>query len=162
VQLVVSDAHTGLKQAIGPVLLGACWQRSSANLIGGGRFPPPPLGEDLGSVTDQVQRQIRPSRRRPSSIGQWESCLEHLEHPDAAIFASFPGVGPTPTGVLLAEIGEGRPVPHPGRAACRVWACPRHHDECQTGDRRYLSEATMAPLTTSRQQKGAAPELMTA
>jgi transposase-like protein len=26
-QLVVSDAHTGLKQAIGAVLAGACWQR---------------------------------------------------------------------------------------------------------------------------------------
>lgn len=30
------------------------------------------------------------------------------EHPDAAIFASFPGVGPILTAVLLAEIGEDR------------------------------------------------------
>lgn len=30
------------------------------------------------------------------------------EHPDAAILASFPGVGPVLTGVLLAEIGEDR------------------------------------------------------
>ena len=30
------------------------------------------------------------------------------EHPDAHIFASFPGVGPVLTGVLLAEIGEDR------------------------------------------------------
>jgi hypothetical protein len=30
------------------------------------------------------------------------------EHRDAAIFASFPGVGPVLTGVLLAEIGEDR------------------------------------------------------
>ena len=30
------------------------------------------------------------------------------EHPDASIFASFPGVGPILTGVLLAEIGEDR------------------------------------------------------
>lgn len=30
------------------------------------------------------------------------------EHPDAATFASFPGVGPVLTGVLLAEIGEDR------------------------------------------------------
>ena len=29
VQLVISDAHTGLKQAISAVLLGAAWQRSS-------------------------------------------------------------------------------------------------------------------------------------
>src|SRR3954463_8524465 len=39
VQLVISDAHLGLRQAIGSVLLGAAWQRSSANIIGGGRFP---------------------------------------------------------------------------------------------------------------------------
>jgi transposase len=30
------------------------------------------------------------------------------EHPDSPIFASFPGVGPVLTGVLLAEIGEDR------------------------------------------------------
>jgi transposase len=30
------------------------------------------------------------------------------EHPDAAIFASFPGIGPVLTAVLLAEIGEDR------------------------------------------------------
>jgi hypothetical protein len=30
------------------------------------------------------------------------------EHPDRRIFASFPGVGPVLTGVLLAEIGEDR------------------------------------------------------
>jgi putative transposase len=39
VQLVISDAHLGLQQAISAVLLGAAWQRSSANIIGGGRFP---------------------------------------------------------------------------------------------------------------------------
>ena len=30
------------------------------------------------------------------------------EHPDALIFASFPGIGPVLTAVLLAEIGEDR------------------------------------------------------
>lgn len=30
------------------------------------------------------------------------------EHPDASVFASFPGVGPVTTAVLLAEIGEDR------------------------------------------------------
>src|SRR5436305_13324101 len=39
VQLVISDAHSGLRNAIEAVLLGAAWQRSSANIIGGGRFP---------------------------------------------------------------------------------------------------------------------------
>jgi hypothetical protein len=39
VQLVISDAHTGLKAAIGSVLIGAVWQRSSANLGCGGMVP---------------------------------------------------------------------------------------------------------------------------
>jgi putative transposase len=33
VQLVISDAHTGLKQAIGAVLLGASWQRCRVHFI---------------------------------------------------------------------------------------------------------------------------------
>jgi putative transposase len=39
VQLVISDAHPGLTAAIGSALPGAAWQRSSANIMGGGRFP---------------------------------------------------------------------------------------------------------------------------
>jgi len=39
VQLVISDQHRGLITAIGSVLLGAGWQRSSANISGGGSFP---------------------------------------------------------------------------------------------------------------------------
>jgi transposase-like protein len=31
VQLVTSDAHTGLKAAIGSILLGAAWQRCRAH-----------------------------------------------------------------------------------------------------------------------------------
>ena len=38
-RLVISDAHTGLKQAIAAVLLGASWQRSSVNMIAGGMVP---------------------------------------------------------------------------------------------------------------------------
>jgi putative transposase len=39
VQLVISDAHTGLKAAIESVFIGAAWQRSSANLGCGGMVP---------------------------------------------------------------------------------------------------------------------------
>ena len=39
VQLVISDAHAGLKAAIEAVLLGAAWPRSFLNIEGGGRFP---------------------------------------------------------------------------------------------------------------------------
>jgi len=38
-QLVISDAHTGLKAAIASVFIGASWQRSSVNLGCGGIVP---------------------------------------------------------------------------------------------------------------------------
>jgi transposase len=50
-------------------------------------------------------------------------------HPDAAIFASFPGVGPIGTAVLLAEIGEDR----------------EHYPTPAT----LLAEAGLAPVTRS-------------
>jgi hypothetical protein len=70
VQLVISDAHAGLKNAIASVLIGATlpgasWQRSSVNIVCGGTFPLVHLRrreENLGNVTVKVQRQTRPSR----------------------------------------------------------------------------------------------------
>jgi hypothetical protein len=64
-QLVISDAHAGLQAAIEHRLLGAA---GNAHLLtststGGSRRSPPPPGEDLGSVTFEVQRQTCPSRR---------------------------------------------------------------------------------------------------
>ena len=45
-----------------------------------------------------------------SQIAEYDDAIAAAvaEHPDAPIFASFPGVGSTLTGVLLAEIGEDR------------------------------------------------------
>lgn len=40
VQLVISDAHRGLVDAIGAALPGAAWQRSSVNIDDGGILPP--------------------------------------------------------------------------------------------------------------------------
>jgi transposase len=51
------------------------------------------------------------------------------EHPDAEIFASFPGVGPVLTAVLLAEIGEDR----------------NRYPSAQT----LLAESGLAPVTRS-------------
>lgn len=51
------------------------------------------------------------------------------EHPDAVIFASFPGVGPVTTAVLLAEIGEDR--------------------DRYPSDDVLLAEAGLAPVTRS-------------
>ncbi len=45
-----------------------------------------------------------------SQLAEYEDAIAAAvaEHPDARIFASFPGVGPITTAVLLAEIGEDR------------------------------------------------------
>lgn len=45
-----------------------------------------------------------------AQLGEYDDAIAAAvaEHPDAPIFASFPGVGPVLTGVLLAEIGEDR------------------------------------------------------
>jgi transposase len=45
-----------------------------------------------------------------TQLGEYDDAIAAAvaEHDDAPIFASFPGVGPTLTGVLLAEIGEDR------------------------------------------------------
>lgn len=45
-----------------------------------------------------------------SQLGDYDDAIAAAvsEHPDAKTFASFPGVGATLTGVLLAEIGEDR------------------------------------------------------
>ena len=45
-----------------------------------------------------------------SQLAEYDDAIASAvsEHPDAPIFASFPGVGPVLTGILLAEIGEDR------------------------------------------------------
>jgi transposase len=45
-----------------------------------------------------------------SQLGEFDDAIAAAvaEHPDTHIFASFPGVGPVTTAVLLAEIGEAR------------------------------------------------------
>jgi transposase len=44
------------------------------------------------------------------SLAEFDDAIASVvaEHPDAHIFASFPGVGPILTAVLLAEVGEDR------------------------------------------------------
>jgi transposase len=44
------------------------------------------------------------------SLAEFDDAIASVvaEHPDAHIFANFPGVGPILTGVLLAEVGEDR------------------------------------------------------
>jgi putative transposase len=52
VRLVISDAHEGLKAAIGAVLLGSSWQRSSVHTSAGPMGPVSPRTESaLAAMT---------------------------------------------------------------------------------------------------------------
>src|SRR5215203_2349301 len=51
VQLVVSDAHTGLKQAIGAVLAGTCWQRCRVHFLRNALARVPKASAEMVAVT---------------------------------------------------------------------------------------------------------------
>ena len=86
VQLVISDAHTGLKAAIGAVLIGAAWQRSSANLRCGGMVPLVHLAVGRGPwQRDRTGPAADPSLPtvadldRPVGVVPQASMWEHLD-----------------------------------------------------------------------------------
>jgi transposase-like protein len=167
VQLVSSDAHTGLKEAIASTLLGAAWQRCRVHF---GRNLVASVPKGHGDMVAAAARTIFAQPNAGSVRHQLHVIAEMLgkkfpkveamlldNADDLTAFAAFPvehwrkiwstnglervnrevkrridvvGVFPNPpallrlTGAVLAEI----------------------HDEWQVGDRRYLSEASMAKL----------------
>jgi putative transposase len=184
VQLVISDAHTGLKQAISAVLIGSAWQRcrvhflrnvlaqvpkGSAEMVAAAIrtiFAQPKadmVTDQLGVIAGMLGRQLP----------KVETMLRDAE-PDLLAFTSFPPGhwkkiwSTNPLERLNKEIKRRTDVvgvfPNPAallRLAGSVLV--EAHDEWQTSDRRYLSEATMDQLTTpANTQEVATPELMTA
>lgn len=78
-------------------------ERMRANLLTG----------SLGTVAGKsfsAQSFTRLLQLLNSQLAEFDDAIAAAvaEHPDARIFASFPGVGPVTTAVLLAEIGEDR------------------------------------------------------
>lgn len=184
VQLVISDAHTGLKQAIAAVLLGAAWQRcrvhflrnvlgtvpkGSAEMVAAAIrtiFAQPDAGhvrEQLGVIAGMLGRQS------PKVEAMLRDATE-----DLLAFTSFPAAhwkkiwSTNPLERLNKEVKRRTDVvgvfPNP-EALLRLAGAVlvEAHDEWQATDRRYLGEATMALLTAPAPQEGlATPELMTA
>jgi putative transposase len=185
VQLVISDAHTGLKAAIAGVLLGASWQRCRVHFLRN------VLAAVAKGNAEMVAAAIRTIFAQPDQhhvreqldviagmlgrqLPKVEAMLRDAAD-DLLAFTGFP-VGhwkkiwsTNPLERLNKEIKRRTDVvgvfPNP-EALLRLAGAVlvEAHDEWQTGDRRYLAETTMAVLITPRatNQEVAHPELIPA
>jgi putative transposase len=183
-QLVISDAHTGLKQAINAVFIGAAWQRCRVHFLRN------VLAQIPKASSEMVAAAIRTIFAQPKAemvadqldviagmLGRQSAKVETMLRDaadDLLAFTSFPPGhwkkiwSTNPLERLNKEVKRRTDVvgvfPNP-EALLRLAGAVlvEAHDEWQTTDRRYLSEATMALLTTPAPQEGVAtPELMTA
>ena len=184
VQLVISDAHTGLKQAINAVLLGAAWQRCRVHFLRN------VLAQVPKGSAEMVAAAIRTIFAQPAAahvreqlgviagmLGRQSVKVETMLRDaaeDLLAFTSFPSAhwkkiwSTNPLERLNKEVKRRTDVvgafPNP-EALLRLAGAVlvEAHDEWQATDRRYLGEATMALLTTTTEPPAVAtPELMTA
>jgi putative transposase len=168
VQLVISDAHNGLKVAVGSVLLGASWQRCRVHFLRNVLATVP-----KGSA-DMVAAAVRTIFAQPDQasvrsqldviagmLGRQFPKVETMLRDsvdDITAFAAFPAAhwkkiwSTNPLERVNKEIKRRTDVvgvfpnlPAMLRLAGAVLA--EIHDEWQVTDRRYLSEASMAQLT---------------
>jgi putative transposase len=184
VQLVISDAHTGLKQAISAVLLGAAWQRCRVHFLRN------VLAQVPKGSAEMVAAAIRTIFAQPDAahvreqlgviagmLGRQSTKVEAMLRDaaeDLLAFTSFPTAhwkkiwSTNPLERLNKEVKRRTDVvgvfPNP-EALLRLAGAVlvEAHDEWQATDRRYLGETTMALLTSPpTDEKVATPELMTA
>ncbi|PWJ42442.1 Transposase (or an inactivated derivative) [Quadrisphaera granulorum] len=168
VQLVISDAHEGLKRAIAKSMSGASWQRCRVH------FARNLLAHVAKTDGDVVTAAYRTVFAQPTATGvaaQWDSVTATLAptHPkvaavmdaareDVLAFTSFPPShwkkiwSTNPLERLNKEVKRRTDVVgvFPDDAALlRLTSCVliETHDEWAAGERRYLSEASMAALT---------------
>jgi transposase-like protein len=187
VQLVISDAHTGLKAAIGSVFLGAGWQRCRVHFMRNVLAVVPKGNQEM------VAAAIRTIFAQPDAahvheqfeviavmlgkqLPKVEAMLRDAKD-DLLAFAAFPVShwkkiwSTNPLERLNKEVKRRTDVvgvfPNPAallRLAGAVLV--EAHDEWQVAtERRYLSERSMTLLTarkTSDAEEVAKPELMTA
>jgi putative transposase len=166
-QLVISDAHTGLKSAIAAVLLGSSWQRCRVHFMRNvlARVPKgnsemvaaairtvfaQPDAEHVHSQLDVIAGML--GRQFPQVEGMLRDAAE-----DLLAFTDFPVAhwkkiwSTNPLERLNQEIKRRTDVvgvfPNP-EALLRLAGAVlvEAHDEWQVSDRRYLSEGSMALL----------------
>jgi putative transposase len=168
VQLVISDAHSGLIKAINAVCAGAAWQRCRVHFVRNA------LAKVNKGHAEMVAAAIRTIFTQPTGPGvrahvevvattletQFPAVAELLRDAKADItaFADFPEAhwrkvwSTNPLERLNKEIKRRTDVVgiFPDDASLlRLASCIliEHHDEWQVSERRYLSEASMAKLT---------------
>ena len=167
VQLVISDAHTGLVKAVGAVLQGSAWQRCRVH------FMRNVLAKVNKANAEMVAATIRTIFAQPGPkevraqvdlvadmlAEQFPAVAELLRDAkaDVTAFADFPLAhwhkiwSTNPLERLNREVKRRSDVvgifPNPA-ALLRLSACVliEAHDEWQDQDRRYLSEESMALL----------------
>jgi len=172
VRLVVSDAHSGLKKAISRTLAGAAWQRCRVHLMRNllARVPKAHAEMVAATVRTIFAQPDAPSTRRQlravadtlrASHPAVADLLEEAET-DVCAYSSFPRAHWTkiwstnPLERLHREIKRRCDVvgifPDDGSVIRLVGAVlAEQHDEWQVGDRRYLSEGSMALIDRTDQ-----------
>jgi transposase-like protein len=185
VQLVISDAHAGLKTAIGSVLLGAAWQRCRVHFLRNVLAQVPKGSAEMVAATIRtIFAQPSPAAVREQlgviagMLGRQFPRVEAMLHDaadDITAFAAFP-IGhwkkiwsTNPLERLNKEIKRRTDVvgvfPNP-EALLRLAGAVlvEAHDEWQVGERRYLSEGSMALLASTAKdpKEVATPALLTA
>jgi transposase-like protein len=183
VQLVISDSHQGLKQAIAAVLLGAAWQRCRVHFLRN------VLAQVPKGSAEMVAAAIRTVFAQPDAVhvreqldviagmlGRQFPKVEAMLRDAAAeitAFADFPVAhwkkiwSTNPLERLNKEIKRRTDVvgvfPNPAallRLAGAVLV--EAHDEWQVGQRRYLSDASMALLLKEPLEEVVTAELVPA
>jgi putative transposase len=182
VQLVISDAHRGLVNAIGTVLQGAAWQRCRVHFMRNVLAKVAETHAEMVAATVRtIFAQPRPAQVRAQVdlvadmlAEQFPAVAELLRDAktDLTAFADFPQLhwrkiwSTNPLERLNREVKRRTDVvgifPNPA-ALLRLSTCVliEAHDEWQDSDRRYLSEESMAllnpPAPTVLEPKPAPP-----
>jgi putative transposase len=170
VQLVISDAHTGLKQAISAVMAGASWQRCRVHFLRNvlARVPKgsaemvaaairtifaQPTGTEVVEQLDKVAAMLQP--KFPAVATMLADTRE-----DLTAFTAFPVAhwrklwSTNPLERLNKEVKRRTNVVGifpDDTAVLRLAGAVliEAHDEWQVAERRYLSEGSMAKLTAT-------------
>jgi len=181
-KLVISDAHAGLKGAIGAVMLGASWQRCRVHFLRNVLAQVPKGSQTMVAAAirtifaqpdaEHVREQLEViATMLGRQFPKVETMLREADE-DVTAFADFPVAhwkkiwSTNPLERVNKEIKRRTDVvgvfPNP-QALLRLAGCVliEVHDEWQIAERRYLSEGSMALIDAKPdEQEVVTPELV--